>query len=151
MRRFALLIGAVVVLSGLAWWFVADSQPEPVSKPTPPSQVDKIIAFCAKPANESNPLCTVEPGDSDAVRDAVMDAIERQTTGPQIIERVTERDDDDDSDSPDVRVIVPSTAPTSRPATPAPAPSRTTQPPILPDIDIPAVPQVPLPELPLLN
>lgn len=152
-RRFALLIVAIVALSALAWWLVDDSASAPAPKPKP-SQVDKIIEFCSKPTNADAPLCTIDAKDPDAVKNAVKDALTRQTTGPQIIERerITDSDSDDsDSDAPDVRVVAPTPAPTAAPSTPTP--TRTTQPPLVRDIEIPelpAVPEVQIPDLPPL-
>lgn len=134
MPRFALLIAGIVALCALAtWWLVTEHTA--TERPTP---------------RESAPA-ERDPSDPDAVGDAVEDNLKRQTTGPQIIERerVAEGDDDDDSGRPDVRVIVPSTAPTRPQSTPTPA--STTRPPIVRDIEIPELPDLPAtPEVPVV-
>lgn len=150
-RLFVVLVLGVLALS-VGAWYVNDEFTQPEPKPTPsasptPSQADRLMAFCGKPANRDNALCKVDPNDPEAVRDAVERIVEQSP--PLIIER--ERDNDDDgSDQPDVNVIVPR-ATTAAPR-PTPTPSRTTAPPLLP-IEIPAVPEVPVPvpDLPLLN
>lgn len=151
MRRLALLLAGIVAFCALVTWgLVNDEEPE---KPT---EADKIIEFCSKPDNADAPLCTVDPGDSNAVEQVIEDAIERQTTGPQIIdrERTIERVEDDDDDPPRVRTVTPRPSPApTRQAPRTPAPSPTTRPPLSPDIEIPNVPDVPeIPDvgLPLL-
>lgn len=152
MRLLALLAAGAL---GLGLWWYLDDDPEPRE----PSEAEKIIEFCSDLAHKANPLCTVEnPEDPEAVRDAVQDAIERQTIGPQIIERETirDRDDDDGSDSrPQVNVTVPRDKPQSTPTLPpprrpTPAPT-TTQPPLvieIPEVPAPNLPDVGLPLLP---
>ena len=164
MRRFALLVLGVVALVVGSLYVRHLVTDEPAPEPSPPSQVDKVITFCSVPANRDNPLCKVDPHDPDAVRDAVRDAIARQTQGPQVIERerITDRvgdhsDSDSDSDARNTRVIPPPPSP-ARTQTPRPTPRPTTQrPPLMPDLQIPELPPVPqvkppsvqLPPLPL--
>lgn len=145
-----LLVG-LVLLAAVAW-DAGQRNKEEVPR-RQPSEAERIIAYCKAQENRESPLCRVDPNDPDAVRDAVRDTIERQTTGPQIIERerVVEDDDDDSdtSDSPDVRVIVPTARPTTPPRSSAPRP--TPRPSLLPEL--PEVPEVPMPpnlDLPLL-
>jgi hypothetical protein len=144
-RRYALLVVGVVALSGLSWWAVDQTEPEPAPRPTPPSQVDTLIAFCAKPGRDDNPLCKVDPSDPEAVDRAIREAV----PGSRIIERerLVEGDDDDEQRAPDVRVIVPTARPTSRPSTPAP--TQTTRPPLAEIPELPVVPEVEVPDLPL--
>jgi hypothetical protein len=155
-RRFVVLVAGVLALSVAAWYVNSepDVEPEPrpptAAKPTP-SQADRLMAFCGKAANRTNPLCKVDPNDPEAVKDAVERIVQQ---APQVIERerlVRDDEDDDGDESPDVNVIMPRPSPA---ATRRPTPTRTTEPPPLVPIEIPQIPATPdvvIPDLPVLN
>jgi hypothetical protein len=141
MRRYVALLVGIVAVCGLAtWWLIADDQPDP-ARPPAPTQAEQIIKFCSKPAHKQSPLCSIDPADEDAVGDAVERIIDRQTTGPTIIERRTNDDDDDDRDSQ--VIVVPSSRPPASSA-PRPTPAPTTQPPARLPIELPEVPAMPV-------
>lgn len=152
-RTGILVFVGLVILSAVAWSAGYNSvEVEPPTK-RQPTEAERIIAYCSDADHKTSPLCSVDPDDSDAVRDAVRDAVARQQSGPQIIERerITERDSDEDDDQPAPRVTVvvprqPATTP------PRPAPTRTpTRPPMIPEIRAPELPvEVPNLNLPLL-
>lgn len=139
------VVGALVLLVVVAWSAGWDSAERPEPKPTTrePTQAERIIEFCSRPASRGSVLCKVDPEDEEAVEEATRRILEQRTTGPQIIEReIRENDDDDDAPAPRVTVVVP------RQPTSQPTPAQTTRPPLVPDI--PEMAPVPkLPESPL--
>lgn len=142
-----ILVGLSALIAGS--WSAGRNSVE--TKPRTPTEAERIIAFCSDKANQRSPLCAVkDPEDSDSVRDAVRDVIERQTTGPRVIERrETIREGDDDAPAPRVTVVVPRQ--TSPPARTTPTPARTTPPPALIPEVVPEIPiKVPNMGLPLL-
>lgn len=150
MWRWGLGVAAgLVVISGLSWSAGQRDAQDEVNRE--PSQAERIMEFCREKGNADSPLCSVDPEDDEAVTDAVRDAIARQTSGPQIIERDREivrgTDDDDDDAPPRVEVNVPASGSSTQQPSPTPAP--TTRPPMIPEVNIPEVPDVP--EIPNLG
>lgn len=146
------VVATILILVAVALSVGMNSTDKPIDRPKrQPTEAERIIAYCKDTDNKKSPLCTVDPEDPAAVRDAVRQILERQTTGPQVIEREREtvRVADEDDDTPRVEVNVPRSEPTSQPSSPQP-----TQPPMMipeiPDLPIPEVPDVPNVDLPLL-
>lgn len=143
------VVATILMLVAVALSVGMNSAEKPKEKHQP-TEAERIIAYCKDTDNKKSPLCTVDPEDPAAVRDAVRQIIERQTTGPQVIEREREtvRVDDDDDIPQRVEVNVPRSEPTSQTSSPQP-----TQPPMVipevPDV-IPEAPDVPNVDLPLL-
>lgn len=137
MIRLAVLAGSAILVANVGVWLLLSDTANDVAPAPSPTHVEPT-----SPSPTPSPTDELTPAPPAA--------------GPQIIERerITERDDDSDDDPPDVRVIVPRPAPTTARPTPRPTPSPTrTQAPILPDIEFPGIPAVPveIPDLPLLN
>lgn len=133
MVRWGLAVFAGLIGLAFVAWNVGRQANEPVSPSPTPSVASPTLA----PSPE--PLPTYES----------------PTVGGTLVERerIVERDRSGNSDSPEIRVIVPSAHPSSSQAprpSPSPRPKPTTQPPLVPKVTVPKVniPKVKVPDVP---
>lgn len=143
MWRWAVGVFLGLLFIGVVAWN-AGRQSVEVPEVRQPTEADRIISFCSQAVNKASPLCRVDPEAPEDVRGAVREIVERQI--PQIIERrETIREDDDEAAPPEIEVNVP--PPSAAPQQPSPTPTRT-QRPLLPEVEVPELPELGLPLLP---
>lgn len=145
MWRWAVGVFLGLLFIGVVAWN-AGRQSVEVPEVRQPTEADRIISFCSQAVNKASPLCRVDPEAPEDVRGAVREIVERQS--PQIIERretIREDKDDDEAAPPEIEVNVP--PPSAAPQQPSPTPTRT-QRPLLPEVEVPELPELGLPLLP---